>query len=272
VNPTLALLLLGLLIALSVTVARRTPRTDRDWASDHAVPARITFENGRVRIENLRDFGYETPQVFTESYRDEAYLLEDVLRVWLVLAPFAKGWRGLAHSFLSFELTEGRFVAISAEARREADETYSLIGGLLRRFEVTYVVATEDDLIGLRALRGDRLFLYPTRASPQQARALFEDMLSRAERLRTRPEFYHTLFNNCTTNLLEHVRGITSERLPYGWGVLLPGYSDRLALARGALDTDLSIGEARRHFRVDARAREARGASGSFGRQLREGL
>lgn len=35
------------------------------------------------------------------------------------------------------------------------------------------------------------------------------------------------------------------ETLPWGWGVLLPGYSDALALEHGMLATDLAVEEAR---------------------------
>lgn len=257
----------------AVVVARRTPRADRDWAVDQARPARIAFGDGEVRIENLRDFRHRPGGELTVAYREETVNLADVRRVWFVLAPFASRFRGLAHSLLSFELTGDRFIAISVEARRERGEEYSLIGGMLRRFEVTYVVATEQDIIGLRAVRGDRLFLYPSRATPEQAQALFVDMLNRAEAVRVHPEFYNTFFDNCTTNLRTHVNRVLEDPLPWGWGVVLPGYSDRLALEHGILDTELPLEEARRHFRVDERARAALAqGDGAFGRLIREGL
>lgn len=271
-TAVLVALLLGA-TALVVFVARRAPRTDRDWAADQAVPARITFGDGRVDIENVRDFRHRPDGGYTEGYRNVDYELDDVRRVWFVLAPFAKRWRGLAHGFVSFELTGDRYVAVSVEARREVGEEYSLLGGLLRRFEVTYVVATEEDVIGLRAERGDTLFLYPSRATPEQARAMFVDMLRRAEHLRTEPEFYNTILNNCMTALRDHVNRLEGVSLPYGWGVLLPGYADRLALENGLLDTDLPIEEARRRFRVDERARAAlaaEGEGGSFSLAIRD--
>lgn len=258
VVAALALLILGVLV-----VGVREPRADRDWAADHAEPARIVFaSDGAVTIHGLRDFRHRAAGAFDERYRDLTFRPEDVRRVWFALAPFAERWRGLAHTFLSFELTDGRFVAVSVEARRQADERYSLVGGLLRGFELTYVVGTEEDLVGLRALRGDTLYLYPARAGPAQASELFLDVLRRAERTRAEPEFYHTLLNNCATNLRDHVNRLAADPLPYGWGLVFPGYSDRLALEHGLLDTDVGIDEARRRFRVDAAAREALAAGG----------
>jgi hypothetical protein len=260
---------LGLLLAL----ARRAPSAERDWAADHARPARVTLTKSEARIADLRDFDHAAGGSYTEGYRDETVRLDDVRGVWFALAPFVERWRGLAHTFVSFELADDRFISISVEARREKDEAYSLLGGMLRQFEVTYVVGTEHDLIGLRALRGDTLFLYPSRATPEQARALFTDMLGRAEALNTRPEFYHTLTRNCATLLREHVNRILPEPLPFGWAMLFPGYSDALALDRGLLDTELPIEAARDRFRVDERARRAlaEGLGGTdFSRRIRE--
>jgi hypothetical protein len=261
------------ILALGVLVGSRTPSNDRDWAADHAVPARVDLDGNRVFIGSLRDFRHHAPDSYTEGYRDEVYDLADVRRVWFVLAPFARRWRGLAHTLLSFELTDDRFVSVSVEARREAHEAYSLVKGLLRGFEVTYVIGTESDVIGLRAVRGDTLFLYPSRATPEQSRALFVEILQQAEAVRTTPTFYNTFTHNCTTTLREAVNRVASDPLPWGWGILLPGYSDRLALEHGLLDTDLDIEAARERFRVDERALQAlQGDPATFGAAIRAGL
>jgi len=266
---TLVVLALVAAVVFWATTMRDAPSADRDWAADQAVPASVIFEDGRVHIENLRDFRHGSDGTFEPGYRDVTYDLDDVRGVWFVLAPFAERWRGLAHGFVSFELTDDRFVSISVEARREADEEYSLVGGLLNRFEVSYVVGTEEDLIGLRAERGDTLFVYPSRATPEQASALFADMLRGAERARTEPVFYNTLFRNCMTILRDHVNRLEGVSLPHGWGVLLPGYSDQLALENGLLDTDLPLEEARERFRVDEVAKEALAAGEGFSRRIR---
>ena len=46
--------------------------------------------------------------------------------LWLDATPFTGAWSGLAHTFVSFELAGGRFLAISVEARRERGEDYAL--------------------------------------------------------------------------------------------------------------------------------------------------
>ncbi len=254
------------------TAGRRIPLSERDWATDHARVIRAeTFED-RVRIHDLRDFDWSAPEAEQEGYQTADFPLEDVRRVWFVLAPFAERWRGLAHSFMSFEFTDDRFLAVSVEARRESGEDYSLLRGIWRGFETTYVVGTERDLIGQRAIRGDTLFLYPSIATAEQARVLFVDMMRRAETLGEHPEWYNTFLNNCTTNLRDHVNRIASDPLPWGWGILMPGYSDALALGHGLLDTDLEIEAARERFRVDALAREALNEDDGFGRRIRANM
>lgn len=273
---TIAFLLPLATVALAavwfVTAGRRAPRSDRSWATDHARPVRVEIGASTIVLRDVRDFRWTSQVDFEERYRTERIDLDEVRGVWFVLAPFARRWRGLAHSFVSFELTGDRFLAVSVEARREQGESYSLVRGLWRGFETTYVVGTEQDLVGLRALRGDTLFLYPARATPGQARAVLVDMMERAEALQRSPEFYHTILNNCNTNLRNHVNAVAPGTLPWGWGILLPGYSDAMALEHGLLDTGLGIDAARRHFRIDRRAREMVGAGDDFGRLVREGL
>ena len=266
-------LVVGVVVALAGAglFILRSPRNDRDWAADHARLPVVSLGGDEARVDGIRDFRHTEAGESEARYRDEVYPLDEVRRVWFALAPFANRYRGLAHSFLSFEFADGRTLAVSVEARREQGEAYSLLGGLFRAFEVTYVIGTERDLIGLRALRGDTLFLYPSRATPEQARSLLVDMLTRARAVNASPEFYNTLFNNCNTNLRDHVNRATPARLPWGWGILLPGFSDALALEHGLLDTELDVTEARRRFRVDERARTALvGDPVEFSRRIRD--
>jgi hypothetical protein len=222
-----ALAALALAAALVVFLTGGAPSSDRDWAADQSVQPLVSFAGSTVRIDSMRDFRHRPGGAFDAVFRSESFDTADVGAVWFALAPFANSWSGLAHVFVSFELADGRFLAVSVEARREHDEGYTLVGGLTRRFEVTYVIGTESDLLGLRALRGDE------------------------------PEFYNTLTNNCATNLRTHVNGVVETPLPLGWATVFPGYSDELALERGLLATDLALAEARIRYRVDERGRAA---------------
>ena len=70
----------------------------------------------------------------------------------------------------------------------------------------------------------------------------------------------------------DHVNRVAPEPLPFGWGVIFPGYSDELALERGLLATDLPLAEARARFRVDERARAALAdGAADFSARIRSG-
>jgi hypothetical protein len=159
------------------------------------------------------------------------------------MAPFA-GMPRLGHTMISFEFATPpdvptappRHLVCSIEIRKEKGETYAAWKGSARQYELMYVLADERDVVELRTnFRGEDVYLYPTTATPDQARMLLVDVLARTNELASRPEFYDTFTNNCTTNLVRHVNRIKPNRLPYDYHVLLPGYSDELAYKEGLL-------------------------------------
>ncbi len=236
------------------------PSNDRDWRPEQAVLPEITFEGDVVRIRNVRNFRHHADGSATPAYDDRTYDLRKIERVWFGVSPFGTSWRGPAHVFLSFGFSDSQHVAISVEARKEVGEEYSIWKGLLRRYELMYVIADERDVIPLRTeVWGDPVHLYPTRATPDQARRIFVRMLERAEALRARPVFYNTVTNNCTSNIVEPVNEIATRRIRFGLDLLLPGYSDARAHRLGLLDTELPLEEARRVFLVNDRVAAAIG-------------
>lgn len=249
------LLLILALMAGGWAWSRIQPSHTRDWAvgQEHLPRAQVIGDS--VTIHKMRDFVYDSSGVtLANRYRTGHYHLDRIESVWFVLAPFESDDRGPAHSFLSFGFSDSQFVSISVEARKEKDETYSILKGMLKRYELMYVIGTETDLIKLRVARGDDVYLYPIKAAPEKVRLLFLQMLERANALAEEPEFYNTLTNNCTTNILKHANSVASRKIPYGREVLLPGYADELARELGLIDTDLPIAEARRRFHINSRA------------------
>ena len=248
----------ALLLITAISWASIDASNTRDWTIGQDRLPDALFRGDSVYIRDLRNFDYDTSgNTIAARYEERGYDLNALQTVWFVLAPFEPDNRGPAHSFLSFGFADSQFVAISVEARKEAGESYSIVKGMLKRYEIMYVVGDERDLLRLRVARGDDVYLYPIRTTPAKARALFVRMLERANALRDEPEFYNTLTNNCTTNILDHANMIASKKIPYGREVLLPGYADELAGKLGLIDTDLPIEEARRRFHVNERARRA---------------
>jgi hypothetical protein len=260
--------------ALTVWLATARPSHHRDWRPEQAVLPRVELQldDSLVLVRGVRTNVYRSPIDFDVVHEDRSYDLRKLERVWFVVAPFSAGWRGPAHVFLSFEFSDTTFVAVSVEARREIGKDYSIWKGMLRTYELIYVIGDERDLIALRAVHwDDPTYLYPIRASPEQARAVFTRMLERAARIHNAPEFYNTLTNNCTTNIVDQVNAISPGRIRYGWRLLLPGYTDDLAFALGLIDSELPLPHARERFRINEVARASLD-SPDFSVRIRRGL
>lgn len=240
---------------LAADVLPRRPLNDRTWVPEQARIPSVRVEGSTVHIADVRDFRHHADAPPDERWFNDTYDAAGVRRVWFVLSPFSARFRALAHPFLSFEFEDGRYLAVSVEARKEVGESYSAVGGLLRRFEAMIVMGTERDLLGLRAVAwGDPLYLFPVRATPEQAQALFVMLMERAQALEHTPEFYNTLTNNCTTNLIAPINALAADerRVRRRIGIM-PGYAYETAYDRGWIDTELSLEAARRTFYVNDR-------------------
>ena len=246
------------------------PSNHRDWTRDTAILPWAEVRGDSVWVHNVRNAVHFSADSFALRHDDRAYDLRELERAWFLVEPFEKDWRGPAHTLASFEFEGGEYLAVSVEVRKEKGETYSLLKGVLKRFELTYVVADERDVIALRTNhRRDDVYLYPIRAPREKVRAMLLDMLGRANELREHPEFYNTLTNSCTTTLAAHVNRVSPRRVPWSWKVVVPGYSDRLAYDLGLIDTDLPFEAARERFYITDKAQRAAGAP-DFSARIRQ--
>ena len=217
--------------------------------------ARAEISGDRVSISNIRNINYRTTKDYDVRYYDKTFDLNKIESVWYMVEPFSGHGAGAAHTLVSFGFAGGDYVAISAEIRKEKGESFSPVKGILRQYELVYVIADERDVIKLRSnYRKDDVFLYPVRTSKENMQKLFISMLERANKLATQPEFYNTLTNTCTTNLVAHVNEIVPGRIPLSYKVLMPAYSDELAREIGLIDNTRSIEELRSKYRINDRA------------------
>ncbi len=230
------------------------PSNDRRWRPDLRVLATADFEDDRVRIRNVRNCRYRTEEDYDVRHYDLDFKLDDVRSVDFVIVPFSN-MPLIAHTMLSFGLRNGQYFSISVEGRLEQGENYSATNGTSNEFELIYLIGDERDLIPLRTeVRKVDVFIYPGRAAPERIQLLLVDMLDRANKLAAKPEFYNTLTNNCTTNLVDHVNTLRPGAIPRDWRVLFPGHSDKMLFDLGLLDTTGSFQAAKLRARINNRS------------------
>jgi hypothetical protein len=267
----LLLLAIILLACIFIVVHFSTkPSNNRDWNDDQSILATADIKDNLVSIHNIRNFSYTSTTNYTHAYYDKTFDLNKMKGVWYVVEPFS-GIPGSAHTFLSFEFEDDQFVSISVEIRKEKGETYDPIKGLLNKYELMYVIADERDVIKLRSnYRKDLVYVYPVKTTTEKAQELFLDMIERANNLSQHPEFYNTITNTCTTNIMRHVNKITPDRVPFfNLRILLPANSDKLAYDLGLINTNLSFEEARKRYFINDRA-EKYATSSDFSVKIRE--
>ena len=246
------------------------PSNNRDWNNDQSILPEASIDGSIVSILNIRNFTYASTTSYTENYYHKKFDVNKIKKLWYLVEPFS-GVPGSAHTLLSFEFENDEFVAISAEIRKEKGEKYSPIKGLFDRYELMYVIGDERDLIKLRSnYRKDDVYLYPVKADKEKIKALFLDMIERTNKLKEKPEFYNTLTNTCTTNIVLHMNKLRQKDIfMFNPKILFPKYSDELALKLGLIDTDLPLEQARQKYLINERAMKY-GDAPDFSRKIRE--
>jgi hypothetical protein len=257
-KKVLLALLTMLIIAgtiIGVWYFTQTPSNERDWSLDQAVLPYAEFRENEVEVFNVRNFTYNSTSEYEANYYNRVFNLDELSSVDYIVVPFDN--IGAAHTFVSFGFKNGRYLAVSVEIRKEKGESFSALKGLLRHYEIMYVVADEKDVISLRAKhRQDDVYIYPVKTTNENMKRLFTDMLTRANKLKAEPEFYNTLTSTCTTNIARHINNISPNRIPKDLRLLLPKNSDALAYELGLIDNSLPLEELRAKYKIDDKAEQ----------------
>jgi len=228
------ILVLLLVVYMILWVVFR-PSHDRDWELGQERLPRFAFQDERLTIENFRNFDWKGEGIANVRYETRVFDLRDIHSVDVFISHFDT-FEGLAHIFLSFGFSDGRHIVISMETRREVGESFSPILGVLRQFEIIYIVGSEQDIVGLRTdIRDERVYLYRTIASPLQARELLLKIAEDVNGIYEEPRMYNTLTHNCTNALTRRVEGISEVKFPLTWKTLLPGYFDEVLFGMGLI-------------------------------------
>lgn len=248
----------ALLAVFVLWQATKQVPTEGDWQSPLSRLSTAEFNGDLVTVKNVRNFRYngtEEESGVLPNYYDKTYDLSKLNKVWFISEPFKKV-SVAAHTFLSFEFSNGDYLSITIEARKLKGQDYSLARGLLKTYPLMYIAADERDAIRVRTdVRESKIYLYPVRT--EKGRQLLVSMLDEMNSIAIKPQWYNTATANCTSRIAEHVNRVTSGRIPSRpWQGYVTGYADVFALQHGLLDTDLSIEDARKKYYITDRSKE----------------
>jgi hypothetical protein len=248
------------------------PKPDEDWILVHQRMPVVTFDGDKVHVKNVRNFKWRTADDVTPEYDDRTYDLNALNSMYFVKSPIFD-LRPVAHVWVTFGFSDGQYVSISVEARGVKERPFGLFRSMFRQFQLIYVVGDERDIVGLRgAIWQNEVRFYPVNTSDERKRAIFVDMLKRADSLGKHPEFYHLIANNCMNNITYHVIRLGGRPVPSNLALLFTGFSDRAAYNYGFLDTDgLTFEQSREAYRIDEWMKHT-ALDDTFSQRLREHL
>jgi len=253
------ILLAGILfVIVFVLLLLEKPKRYRDWIESCKKPpvVRISKDLEVVKIDNVREFKWRSVDDYDAAWVTRSYYLDRLDSLDLVIEPLGDS-KLFAHSMLSFGFGPERKVVISAEVRKEEGESFGLLSGLYKQFELIYQVNSERDALTLRGCQeGTQLYIFPIKATQEFMRSLFVSMTEKAGRLTDDPKFYHSLRANCTTELFDHIKKNYDGPISYGRGVLFPAQSGKVLHEMGWMDTDLDYDAAMEKFRSGMRVRK----------------
>lgn len=231
----------------------RTPSLNRDWQIDQAILPTADIKGTKILVHNVRDFRYSTSSKDAVAhYYDANYDLKDITGMDFIVEPFSS-IRGFAHTMFSFNFKDGRHVMVSVEIRKQKGDVYSALFGFFNKYELMYVVGDERDLLGARALaKGVELYMYPVQVTPHQAAELFFVLMNQVNLHAVKPEFYNSIYANCTTKLVDAINVIADPKIGWSWRYVLPGFSDEYAYSLKLIDNSVPFEELRKkHYITD---------------------
>ena len=257
IGATLAVLFV---LRLMIAVRRfklEQPMNERNWVNDNAQLTRVAIDGNTAHLVNVRDFHWRTTTEYDERWVERTVRIDQVSKIWLILEYFEPDKPQIAHTFLSFEFEDGQRLACSIEVRREQGERFHPLKGLGRNFELMYVWATEADAIGVRARCRTRSITHLLEGNvlrEESKPALFRSYLNRTNALAEKPEWYNTITNTCTTNLVQHINDIYPGRVPMGLAWLLPGLSPEMMERENLIHIEEDLAATMERSRIDERA------------------
>ena len=253
------LLCVGIFAMILIWWQSIEPTNDKDWAVEVAKISHGEIEDETLTMHHVRNFDYLKDGTQVPRWETRTYDLDRLAGLDIFLSYWASDH--IAHTILSWDFGAGEHLAISIETRKDKTQQYSSIKGFFKEFGLSYVAATEADLIRLRTnFRRERVYLYRLLATREQARKLLEEYLKEMNQLVNEPRFYNALTRNCTTTIQIHANASRSDAPPpLDWKLIMSGHVDELLYDRGAITQAQPFKELRQQSRIDLAAQNYNG-------------
>lgn len=234
---------------------RIEPSNDRNWKPEFARTGWSEIDGDRITLHEVRHFDYDLEGGVAERWETRVVHLSKLRGMDLFLDAFMGEW--IAHPIVSFDFGEDGRLALSVETRREQHESFSMLGGLYKMFELQYLFGDERDFIRVRTnVRDEPVYLYRLAGNQAVWREFFLECVNAQNELKTQPRFYNLVTANCTTSLRAQKPAALRGRLDIR--LLLNGKLDEMLAERGALlVNDIPFPELRRRSLINDKAHAA---------------
>lgn len=171
----------------------------------------LSDKGGELVMGNVRELRAGLPLPDSFDWTTASMKPELIKNVYFVKKPFAPEFLA-AHSFFLFTFEKGGLrdgagreiagLTLSIESRTRVGQTFSPLTGLKNAFGIIWHLATWEDYSARTIhLEKGHLVPYPMQLSHEQKVSLLRESMTLAAVDRD-GEFYHTITNNCTNNLL----------------------------------------------------------------------
>ena len=218
-----------------------TPSLNKNWKADVALLPEVHIDDKQISIKNFRNFIYENKNSFSKTYEEKNYSLDDLEGTDFIIS-YWDNYRSIGHTFVSFRFKGQTPLCISVEVRKEQGEKYHPVKGLFKQYELIYVIGDERDMIPLRTKhRAEETFLYPLTISKEQSERFLLSLLEGAQKLHSKPTFYHSISQNCTTTLVNHVNTVPDFKIKVNYDLIMNGLSDYAVYKMEGISNDLDF-------------------------------
>jgi hypothetical protein len=249
---------LSLLVFLAIAVwfSSIKPPKNATYPPELALST-VDFNGGLVTIHGVRNCDYRAKDDFDVRYETRDYDFRNLKTLDVMVNYW--GMSAIAHTFLSFGFSDGKYLAVSIEIRPAVGKVYGMINGLFKQYELIYIWGDERDLVRFRTnYKGESVYLYRTSWTPETIRRLFVTMLQRTQTLSAAPQFYNTATQSCTNTIGNDIIASHIARIPWYKRKLLTGDVDRRLYDAGILMTQgKPFEELRKESLIDWRAKAA---------------